>query len=116
MKRNCDDASEYREDLIMRLKTLFEFEVLVPEWVCEEVEADAFRGSLEESKRSMLVIPKGVLDAERVQTGQGESEHSNALSRWQAKAMAVAVANCGVIAGNDKKQSGVLGNARGNRS
>lgn len=49
-----NDSVENSEDTILCFHTLFEFEVLVPERVREEVEADAVCTTLKQSKDERL--------------------------------------------------------------
>ena len=54
MQGNVDDSCQYGEDTVGRVETLFEFEVLVPEWVSEEVEPNAICRSLVKPARTRL--------------------------------------------------------------
>jgi len=55
MHWNVDNSAQYCEDLIYRIRSLFELQIFVPEWMRQEIEANAIRTSFEKSAFHMSV-------------------------------------------------------------
>lgn len=51
MHGNTGDASEQSKDAVLSFHSVFEIEVLVPEWMRQKIEANALRASLEKSRQ-----------------------------------------------------------------
>lgn len=56
MQRDVDDAIEYGEDAVVSFESLFELNVLVPERVSQEVQANTLCSAIEESVVIVLVL------------------------------------------------------------